>query len=88
MPAMLSGHGRKSIAPQGAPTNPTTPLVGAGHARDALRAPTRKHRARGRSYRAHRTTLQERAMPTMLFGRVQESIAPQGAPTDRAIPPL
>ena len=35
MPAMLSGHGRKSIAPQGAPTNPTTPLVGAGHARDA-----------------------------------------------------
>ncbi len=57
MPAMLSGHGRKSIAPQGAPTNPTTPLVGAGHARDALRTRTEEHRAPGRSYRPHRTTL-------------------------------
>ena len=86
MPAMLSGHGRESIAPQGAPTDPTTPPcrsgpcprcssdtdgrasrprallqtaphrpVGAGHARDALRARTGKHRAPGRSYRPHHT---------------------------------
>ena len=54
MPAMLFGHGPESVAPQGAPTDPTTPSVGAGHARDALRTQTGKHRARGRSYRLRR----------------------------------
>ena len=57
MPAMLFGHGPESVAPQGAPTDPTTPSVGAGHARDALRTRTEEHRALGRSYRPHRPTL-------------------------------
>ena len=55
MPAMLSGHGQESIAPQGAPTDPTTPSVGAGHARDALRTRTGKHRTPGRFYRPRHT---------------------------------
>ena len=51
MPAMLSGHGRKSIAPQGAPTDPPHHPVGAGHARDAfLPTRTEKHLTLGRSY--------------------------------------
>jgi hypothetical protein len=77
MPAMLFGHGRESIAPEGAPTDPTTPSVGAGHARDALRARTGERRAPGRSYRPHHTLCRSGPCPRCSSGTDRKASRPR-----------
>jgi len=85
-PRCPSSTNRKASRPRALLHSTAPRFVGAGHARDALRARTGKHRARGRSYTAQRPALWERAMPAMLFDHRPESIAPEGAPTEHSAP--